>query len=83
MPRVYEKIEIRIKEILAQSDDMMKSVFDWAQKQGMAKVEAMQTGKKPGLGFEMARSLVMQKVRELVGLDKVKMFSFCAAPLKR
>ena len=41
VPRVWEKIEIRTREILAGNDYTMKSMFGWAQKHGYEKVIGM------------------------------------------
>lgn len=83
VPRVWEKIEIRLREIVDMHGNMMKSVFAWAQNHGKEKVRVMQEGGSTGLGFEMANSLIIKKAKKFLGLDQCKVMMYGSAPLKQ
>lgn len=60
VPRVWEKLEIKLREIVeTHEDETMRSLFQWAQKHGFEKVKAMENGEEPSIGFEMANSMVI------------------------
>ncbi|MFO0749174.1 MAG: AMP-binding protein [Myxococcota bacterium] len=83
VPRVWEKIEAKIKAAGAQTKGLKKKIATWARKQGLAGGMAEQAGKPPGLGYKIADKLVFSKVKERLGLDRCRFQITSAAPIGR
>lgn len=82
VPRVWEKIAEKIKAIGAKTKGAKKKVAMWAKAKGMAYQNRCQiggTGVKP-TGYAFAEKLVLSKVKDNLGLDKMKFGFSGAAP---
>ncbi|XP_037021048.2 long-chain-fatty-acid--CoA ligase ACSBG2 [Artibeus jamaicensis] len=84
VPRIWEKIQEKIKENGAKSSNLKKKVFSWARTVGLK----INTKKMLGLGtqdtpmsYRMAKALVFSKVRNTLGFDHCHSFISGAAPL--
>jgi long-subunit acyl-CoA synthetase (AMP-forming) len=61
----------------------LKSLSDWAKEHGTSKVHHQQQKKETqSLMFTVANTLVINRIKQALGLDKAKVFFFGAAPLK-
>lgn len=60
VPRVWEKIEIALKEIIMQHSDVVKELYAWANKPGVEKIKNVPKGIAPGQQYELANKLVFQ-----------------------
>jgi len=83
VPRVWEKMEEKLKEIGRQSTGLKKGIADWAKALGSLNQAGAQfgaVGTKPW-GYHLARVVVLKKIREALGLDKCSAFFTAAAPI--
>lgn len=92
VPRVWEKMEEKLKEMGRSSTGVKKLIADWAKGLGSAHNEMAQykrvepsedmtfTSTKPW-GYNLAYHLVLKKIKEALGLDKCNAFYTAAAPI--
>lgn len=82
VPRVWEKMEEKLKEIAASKPGILQSISGWAKGLGAAKVAAKQKGQSPPMCYSVANTLILQRIKSALGLDKCKGFLYGAAPIK-
>ena len=81
VPRIWEKFQGAVEKQVAESKGVKGALARWALKQGKANVDNLVAGKDPGLGYKIADRLVLSKVREALGLGRIKSLSTGAAPI--
>ncbi|PHJ15636.1 very long-chain acyl [Cystoisospora suis] len=85
VPRVWEKIELKLKEIAAQrgSTGLKKRIADWAKDVGYRGTDALLTGKDGAVPttFPIVMKLILNQVRKALGMDRCLGLGSCAAPL--
>jgi long-chain-fatty-acid--CoA ligase ACSBG len=83
VPRVWEKMEEKLKEIGRQSTGLKKRIADWAKALGSQHQQGAQygAGDSRPWGYNLAYHVVLKKVREALGLDKCNAFFTAAAPI--
>ncbi|XP_006170319.1 long-chain-fatty-acid--CoA ligase ACSBG2 isoform X2 [Tupaia chinensis] len=82
VPRIWEKMQERIKESGARSSNLKKKVFSWARTIGLRVNTKKMMGKQDTpVNYRMAKALVFSKVKKVLGLDHCHYFISGAAPL--
>jgi hypothetical protein len=73
VPRVWEKIEEKMK-LMAQNNGYVKrSIANWAKGMGRQGTFAETHNTRPPVCFGLAKSLVYNKVKQALGLDEVRL----------
>ena len=83
VPRVFEKIEEKIRAIGASNTGIKKSIGEWAKRVGYESTLKQINGQPTSFGYSVANSLIFNKIREGIGLDQCKMILVGAAPISK
>jgi long-chain-fatty-acid--CoA ligase ACSBG len=83
VPRVYEKIEEKLKSVAATKPGWMQAISGWAKRIGTQASDAMIKSQWPPFCFIPANLLILRNIKKAVGVDKVKAFTVGAAPMAK
>jgi long-chain-fatty-acid--CoA ligase ACSBG len=83
VPRVWEKIEEKMKQLGRETTGVKKMLSTWAKGCGTEHSRRCQFGGDRGLpfGYGCANSIVLSKIKEALGLDQAKYCFSAAAPI--
>ncbi|KAJ0394622.1 hypothetical protein P43SY_000005 [Pythium insidiosum] len=83
VPRVWEKVMEKMREIGAKTTGFKKTLATWAKEKGAEKTERAQFGAdgRKSLSFRLANKIVLSKVKDALGLDQCKYCFTGAAPI--
>jgi len=85
VPRVWEKVFSTVTIMVREAGKLQQAAYAWAVGTGLKVVKHHEAGTTPGAGLQaahwLARKLVLDNVRRMVGLNKVQMALTGAAPI--
>lgn len=83
VPRVWEKIEEKMKQLGRETTGIKKMLSTWAKGCGAERSRRAQFGNDHGVpfGYGCANSIVLLKIKEALGLDQAKYCFSAAAPI--
>ncbi|KAG1938120.1 long-chain-fatty-acid--CoA ligase ACSBG1 [Pimephales promelas] len=81
VPRVWEKIMEKIKEGISQCGYMKRKLVTWAMSVSLEENQRLTKDEEKSFLFNLADSLVLQKLRAEVGLSNCEKFFSGAAPI--
>ncbi|KAL3270650.1 hypothetical protein HHI36_021179 [Cryptolaemus montrouzieri] len=82
VPRVWEKIQEKILYVSSQSGILKKSIANWARYQALKYNFDKMNGKpSKSWGYSVASTIILEKVKQILGLDRCKLVVTAAAPL--
>jgi len=83
VPRVFEKMQAKIKEVGAANTGVKKALVTWAKEKGSENCKSHQYGGSKSAPFfhGLADMLVLQKARDAIGWSNCKAFFTGAAPV--
>ena len=85
VPRVWEKVFSTVQIAMKEAGRFQQLAYGWALGQGMAMAKARESGQGASAlqraGYWLARRLVLNNVRRMVGLNRVQLALTGAAPI--
>ena len=81
VPRVWEKIEEKMRSVGANNTGLKKSIGDWAKDIGLKGNKARLKGKNVPWGWSIANKIVFENVQKALGLDQCNIRITGAAPI--
>ncbi|NXM60811.1 ACBG2 ligase, partial [Illadopsis cleaveri] len=84
VPRVWEKMEEKMKSVGMKASALRRRVASWAKEVGLqTNLKRMNGCSEVPVNFRLARQLVYRKVRKAIGLDRCTKCYTGAAPITR
>jgi long-chain-fatty-acid--CoA ligase ACSBG len=83
VPRVYEKMEDKIRESLTNASFLKKRIAKYSMKIGTKYVDNIIKGKNKPFLYPLTNFLMFSKIKKAMGLQECQLFAYGAAPLKK
>ncbi|KAF8819894.1 AMP-binding enzyme domain-containing protein [Cardiosporidium cionae] len=83
VPRVWEKIEVALREIGNRRGGLRKKFSDWVKEIGLEGTQALLNDSVPSSTFRLVNRTLLKKIRAELGFDRCRGFGSCAAPLSK
>lgn len=81
VPRVYEKFKEIIEMRMRDSNKLIQKIYDWAKEKGYMNTISISENEQSPFGYNLAKLLVLTKIKKELGLDRVENAYFGAAPM--
>jgi long-chain acyl-CoA synthetase len=85
VPRIFERVLANIVAKAKSEGGMKAKLVPWSLRVGRDYMRVVDRGRTPGVAlrtqYSLARTLVLRKLRPLLGLDRLKFFGCGSAPL--
>jgi len=83
VPRVWEKVQVKIELLMNSSGGLKKKLIGWAKNKGIQGGYNSQKNLKKPRGYGIAKKLVFNKVAKDLGLEQAKLLASAAAPISK
>ncbi|KYQ89459.1 hypothetical protein DLAC_10130 [Tieghemostelium lacteum] len=83
VPRVWEKIQLKITSIINSKSSMQKKLIGWAQGKGLDGGYKSQKGEKKPRGYGLAKKLVFDTIIKNLGFQYTRLLASAAAPISK
>ena len=81
VPRVWEKIEERMRQVGKETKGVKKAIADWAKSMGTRHHDIEMTGKTDNsIGYKIAKKLVLSRVNDALGMGNIAGVGTGSAP---
>jgi len=70
VPRVWEKIEEKLKELASKSPGFLQRISTWAKSKGTLNSEAKMHNTPKPFGYSFAHFLILGRIKKALGLDE-------------
>ena len=81
VPRVYEKFKEMINLRMRDSNAFVSTIYEWAKSKGYGNTIAQLQNDPSPFGYNFAKVMVLRKIKEELGLDRIEYSYFGAAPM--
>jgi long-chain-fatty-acid--CoA ligase ACSBG len=82
VPRVWEKMEEKMKEVARSAPGILRRVSNWAKEKGTIHSNYRMYGTPSPYGYSIAHFLILGRVKKALGLESAKVLVVSAAPMK-
>lgn len=83
VPRIYEKMEEKMKGIAQQVGPVARKISTWAKSKGYENSMSIQNKTATPFMYSLAKFLILKRIKDALGLDQAKVLAFGAAPMKQ
>jgi Long-chain acyl-CoA synthetases (AMP-forming) len=83
VPRVWEKIEEKMRAVGRSTTGLKKIIVDYAKSVGLYGGYAMQRGEDNSFLYNLFNYLLFSKIKEKLGLDQARLLITAAAPISK
>lgn len=83
VPRVWEKIEEKMRAVGAANTGIKKSIGEWAKSVGTAGTTAQMEGSGLPLVWPVANAIVFSNIKKALGMDRCRFLASGAAPISK
>jgi long-chain-fatty-acid--CoA ligase ACSBG len=83
VPRIFEKFEEKIREVIESSMLIKRKIIKWSQKVGQKTVNNKFSDGNPPLFYKIANFFIFSRVREALGFTETRVVASGAAPIKK
>lgn len=83
VPRVFEKMEEKIRAIGGNKSGWQKSIAEWAKRVGYKNSFNQLQNRRTTFSYSIVKRIIFDKIKEGLGLDQCKIIAVGAAPISK